>query len=166
MPSTQISAETPTVNKTNAVSAPTELGVQGISRKDKCQTNNRIIMEEGRGELSTRSYWSETEKIIYTKNNHFFCPPKIHNETLIPQGMCLEVENWEVIRFTWGYESGPPSSDQCLYKKRKRPELTFSSAWWGYSEKVTVYRTGRGPSPSQTCQHLDLELLSLQVYCF
>lgn len=22
--------------------------------------------------------------------------------------MCLEVENWEVIRFTWGYESGPP----------------------------------------------------------
>lgn len=37
MPSTQISAESPAVNKTNEVSAPTELGVQGISRKDKCQ---------------------------------------------------------------------------------------------------------------------------------
>lgn len=62
MPSTQISAETPTVNKTNVVSAPTELGVQGISRKDKCQTNNRVTMEEGRGEVSTRAHWSETEK--------------------------------------------------------------------------------------------------------
>ena len=37
MPNTQINAESPTVNKTNAISAPTELGVQGISREDKCQ---------------------------------------------------------------------------------------------------------------------------------
>ena len=28
----------------------------------------------------------------------------------------------------------------CLYKKRKRPELISSSAWWVYSEKVTVHR--------------------------
>lgn len=34
--------------------------------------NYSIIMDEGRGEVSTRNYRSETEKIIYTKNNHDF----------------------------------------------------------------------------------------------
>lgn len=38
MTSTQINAEGPNVNKRNVVSAPTELKVQGMSRKDKCQT--------------------------------------------------------------------------------------------------------------------------------
>lgn len=56
MPSTQISAESPTVNKTNEVSAPTELGVQGDKQKRQMPNNYSIIMGEGRGEVSTRSY--------------------------------------------------------------------------------------------------------------
>lgn len=77
MPSTQMSAEDTVVYKTYVVSVLTELGVQGMSRKDKRQTSNYSTINcEGRVEVSTRSYQSEAEKVISSTNITTYFPPK------------------------------------------------------------------------------------------
>ena len=74
---TQLSAENTAVNKTDVVSALRELGVQGTTREDKCQTNNyNIIKYKGRAGVSARDYPSKAEIVIYVISITLLCPPK------------------------------------------------------------------------------------------
>lgn len=47
MPSTELSAVDTVTNKPNTISTLTVLGAQGMSRKDKCQTNTYMMVFGG-----------------------------------------------------------------------------------------------------------------------
>lgn len=154
MPRTQLSAEDVAVNKTHAVSALTELRLQGTCRKDKCQTNkyNKVWRQRW-------GYQSEAEIVTDATNIMLLCPPPNHIEALTPPPSIRKWGLRAVIRFRWGHKSRAPMMGLAPQEEAKT-KAHFLFHVWGHSEKAASL-PGSRPSPSQTCQHLDLGLLSL-----